>query len=249
MTQATLALTYDSTLFSVSPSDIRLGSVPASGAGWTLDSTVDAAAGQIGLTIWSATPITSSAAGSLVTIVFHRTAAAASGAITIDVVPSVDPDGNGVISTQVDDVQGPYTLTPAPSDAYDPRIDGLVELATPDAPVTAVVRAVAAPVAPAIAVAAKVVAPVSAVVVSPQGGAPKEPPPVPQRAADGLFTALGRAAGTSEALIAAGGLGQALPDALAAQMSAGTSAQADLDRLLWDRGDSAWQDDNRPWLF
>ena len=129
MAQATLALSYDPAVFSVSTSDIRLGSVPASGSGWMLDSTVDAATGQVGVTIWSATPITSSAAGSLVTIVFHRTAIAASGTTTIDLVKSVNPGGSGVIYTQVDDVQGPYTLTPAPSDVFNPQIDGLVSLA------------------------------------------------------------------------------------------------------------------------
>jgi hypothetical protein len=128
MTQATLAVSYDPAVFSVSAADIRLGSVPASGRGWTLDPTVDAATGQIGVTIWSATPITSSAAGSLVTIVFHRTAAAASGTTTIDLVSAVNPDGAGVLETQVDDSQGPYTLTPAPSDAFDPQIDGIVDL-------------------------------------------------------------------------------------------------------------------------
>ena len=128
MTQATLALSYDPAIFSVSTSDIQLGSVPASGSGWTLQSAVDPAAGQIGVTIWSPTPIASSTAGSLVTIVFRRSDTAASGTTAIDLVPSVDPAGSGVILTQVDDNQGPYTLTPAPTDGYDPQIDGLVSL-------------------------------------------------------------------------------------------------------------------------
>ena len=136
MTQATLALSYDPAIFGVSTSDIQLGSVPASGSVWTLESAVDPAAGQIGVTLWSPTPIASSAAGSLVTIVFHRTDAAASGTTTIDLVPSVDPAGSGVIYTQVDDDLGPYTLTPAPSDAYDPQIDGLVSLGAAEADAT-----------------------------------------------------------------------------------------------------------------
>ena len=128
MTQATLALTYDPAVLSVSASDIQLGSVPASGTGWTLQAAVDPAAGQIGVTLWSPTPISSSAAGSLVTIVFHRTDAAATGTTAIDLVPSVDPAGSGVIVTQVDDDLGPYTLTPAPTDGFDPQIDGLLSL-------------------------------------------------------------------------------------------------------------------------
>ena len=124
MTQATLALTYNPAVLSVSSGDIRLGGIPASGTGWTLDSTVDAAAGQIGLTIWSATPITSSAAGSLVTIVFHR-AAEAAGTTTIDLVGAVDPAGSIPLQTQVDDIQGPYTLSPAPSGRSIRRSTGL----------------------------------------------------------------------------------------------------------------------------
>ena len=34
-----------------------------------------------------------------------------------------------MIYTQVDDAQGPLTLTPTPTDGYDPQIDGLVTLA------------------------------------------------------------------------------------------------------------------------
>jgi hypothetical protein len=218
MTQATLAVSYDPAVFSVSSSDIHLGSVPASGSGWTLESTLDAASGQIGVTIWSATPIASSAAGSLVTIVFHRTAMAASGTTSIDLVNSADPDGSGVIFTQVDDVQGPYTLTPAPSDVFDPQIDGLVSLA--------------AAAGPASAAGAGVVA-----------------GRVSRHVADRLFTALGRGAvGTAELAIAGYGAEPGAPEAWAAQTSAVVSAQANLDRLLWESGDSSWQDDKRPWL-
>ena len=94
MTEAMLALTYDAAVFSVSSSDIQLGTVPASGSGWKLQSVVDQATGQIGVTIWSPTPIGSSAAGSLVTIDFHlRSGLVAAGTTTIDLVSSVDPNG------------------------------------------------------------------------------------------------------------------------------------------------------------
>ena len=131
MTEATLAISYDPAVFRVSTSDIQLGSVPASGSGWSLQSVVDAATGQIGVTLWSTTPIASSAAGSLVTIDFHQRGLVAAGTTTIDLVSSVDPEGLGpnglgVIQTQVNDAHGPYTLTPAPTDAYNPQIDGLV---------------------------------------------------------------------------------------------------------------------------
>jgi hypothetical protein len=142
MTEATLALSYDPAIFSVSSSDIQLGAVPASGSDWSLQSVVDAATGQIGVTLWSSTPITSSAAGSLVTIDFHQSGLVAAGTTTIDLMSSVDPEGLasnglGVIQTQIDDAHGPYTLTPAPTDAYNPQIDGLVSLAAAAAAVKA----------------------------------------------------------------------------------------------------------------
>src|SRR5262249_38330861 len=68
LTQAQLALTYDPTVFQVAAGDIQLGSVPASGTGWALQATVDAGTGHIGITLFSATPIQTSAGGSLVTI-------------------------------------------------------------------------------------------------------------------------------------------------------------------------------------
>ena len=46
MTQALLALTYDPAVLSVTPADIHLGTVPASGTGWTLQSVVDAQHGS-----------------------------------------------------------------------------------------------------------------------------------------------------------------------------------------------------------
>jgi hypothetical protein len=251
MVQATLALRYDPAVFSVSTSDIRLGSVPASGSGWTLDSTVDAAAGQIGVTIWSATPVTSSAAGSLVTIVFHRTALVASETTAVDVVNSVDPMGSGVMYTEVDDAQGPYTLTPAPTDSYDPRIDGLVSLGAGQAGSSGSASVVAGPVTLVGAGAeATVVGPVSPVGVSPHFIARANAAPVRQQLTDGLFTALGRGAVEgAELAILDSGAEQAVLEALAAQMSTDASAQADLDRSLWEREDSSWQDGKSQWLL
>jgi len=234
MTQATLAVSYDPAVFSVSAGDIRLGSVPASGRGWTLDPTVDAATGQIGVTIWSATPITSSAPGSLVTIVFHRTAAAAAATTTIDLASAVNPNGGRVMETQVDDSQGPYTLTPAPSDAFDPRIDGVVNLGGVSAAVpTALAKLVTSVIAgPAAASSAGAVA-------SQQAGAAR----VSQHAADGLFAALGSGV-VNAAELALGGASQGL----AAELGASGSAQAKLDSLIWESEESVWQDGKRDWL-
>src|SRR5262249_27845902 len=71
LTQAPLALTYDPGVLSVSGADVHLGTVPAAGTGWRLQSVVDAATGQIGITLFSVTPISTSVGGSLVTIDFH----------------------------------------------------------------------------------------------------------------------------------------------------------------------------------
>jgi hypothetical protein len=38
-------------------------------------------------------------------------------------VASVNPTGNQVITTELEDAQGTFTLTPAPSNSFDARID------------------------------------------------------------------------------------------------------------------------------
>ena len=114
MTEAELALTYDPTALSVSVADIQLGSIPTSGTGWTLTSEVDAATGQIGIQLYSLTPIMSAEAGSLATITFHLIDGTAKGLTAVHLVGSVNPNGRGVIHTAVDDNQGGFILTPAP---------------------------------------------------------------------------------------------------------------------------------------
>src|ERR1700730_7707863 len=71
MTEAILALTYDPSLLSVSASDITLGSIPSLGEGWHLTSVVDQVTGQIGIILYSTTPITATEAASLANIDFH----------------------------------------------------------------------------------------------------------------------------------------------------------------------------------
>jgi len=270
MTEATLALSYDPAVLSLSTSDIHLGTVPDAGSGWTLQSVVNPATGQIGVTVWSPTPIDSSAAGSLVTIDFHRSGLVAAGTTSVDLVSSVDPRGlgaAGVIHTQVDDDQGPYTLTYASTDA-------VVSLAAAEASATDSASAPAAvpvsathvwpvtvtdtplPVLPHLA-ASVVIGPVplasaGAVVkangaVSPLGASPRPSASagaagVPQHLADDLFTALARGAvDPAELAILGSGAEQAVGQALAAQMSTAGFAQANLDRLLWDAtGETDW---------
>jgi len=61
-----------------------LGTVPASGSGWTVAALVDPVTGQLGITLSSLTPITTTvAAWSLVTIAFHWTGAPLHGTSAI----------------------------------------------------------------------------------------------------------------------------------------------------------------------
>jgi hypothetical protein len=143
------------------------------------------------------------------------------------------------------------TLGPAPTDAYDPRIDGVVTLtdatgaasaAGADA-LSAGVADTAVPVLPRLttSVVAVPAAPVSAGVARSASG-------VSQHVADGLFAILGSgAAAPAELALLGGGGDAAVPQALAAQMSGG-SAQASLDNLLWESEDSSWLDGKRDWL-
>ena len=297
MTEATLALTYDPAVFSVSSSDIHLGSVPASGSGWTLQSTIDQATGQIAVTILSTAPIASSAAGSLVTIDFHQIGLTAAGTTTIDLVGSVDPNGSAPTYTQVDGQQGPYVLSPAPANAYHPQIDALVTLAGAEGATGSAegatgsaegatgsaegatgsaegatgsaegatgsaegatgsasalpqltVSVVAGPVAPVSAAAAvEALGPVSSVGVASRASASAGAAQVPQQLADGLFTALARGAvDPAELAILDSDEDEAVSQALAAEISAAGSAQANLDNLLWgDDGEAGGWDFTR----
>jgi hypothetical protein len=117
MTEAILALTYDPSVLSVSAADIRAGTIPALGSGWHLNAVVDQATGQIGIELFSTTPITTAQAGSLVTIGFHvrgdqdGVRLAWLEAPAVQVVTSITVNGQTFI-TQVADDQGQFTLTP-----------------------------------------------------------------------------------------------------------------------------------------
>jgi hypothetical protein len=124
LTQAVLALTYDPTVFTVSPADVRLGAVPAAGTGWALQAVVDTATGQIGITLFSATPLATSVGGSLVTITFRLRQGAHAGAAPVRLEPAVNPTGRGTLWTALDDDQGPLALHLAPADAADPGSEG-----------------------------------------------------------------------------------------------------------------------------
>jgi hypothetical protein len=105
---------------------------------------------------------------------------------------------------------------------------------------------VAGPVA---AVGTKAVRRVSAVGVSPGRLASADAARVSQHVADGLFAALGGAVDAAELAVLGSGVEQAAGQALATQMSVAGSAQANLDSLLWESGDSSWLDGESPWLL
>ncbi len=98
---ASLALTFDPTVLTITADDISLGSIPSRGSGWQLAAVVDQATGQIGIQLYSSTPIASNDAGSLVNIVFHLLASSDRPTGTTPVLPtttvrlvnSASPDG------------------------------------------------------------------------------------------------------------------------------------------------------------
>jgi autotransporter-associated beta strand protein len=110
MTEAILALSYDPKVLSVSSSDITLGSIPSRGTGWQISSVVDPATGQIGITLYSTTAITTTQAGSLVNIAFHVLPGATVSAASVQLINRTTPNGQQ-FTTQVDDAQGQFILS------------------------------------------------------------------------------------------------------------------------------------------
>ncbi len=111
LTSASLALIYDPTVLTISVSDITLGSIPSQGTGWQLVSMVDQTTGQIGIEIYSSTPISSSQAGSLVNIAFHVLPGASVSRTAVQLVNAVTPNGQWC-GTGVADSQGAMILSP-----------------------------------------------------------------------------------------------------------------------------------------
>ncbi len=124
--RANLALAYDPRQFTVSAADVHPGSL-LSGGNWSIVPTIDQATGQIGIALSSSTPLTSTNGGSLITIEYHRTGTTA-GPVPFELVASADPNGQ-YVATELEDAQGIFTLSPAPTNDFDPHIDGLVMLA------------------------------------------------------------------------------------------------------------------------
>jgi hypothetical protein len=109
-TEAILALQYDPQLFDVSATDIQLGSLTSSG--WQMTAVVNRQTGEIGIDLFSSTPILTAAAGSLVTISMHVDAGAGSLAslTPLTVVSQVNPTGTRAYRLEVADAQGALVL-------------------------------------------------------------------------------------------------------------------------------------------
>jgi hypothetical protein len=110
MTEAILALRYDPKALTVSTADITLGSLPGLGSGWQLVSGVDQASGQIGVDLYSVTPITAAQAGSLVNIVFHIAVGASPMTTSVQLVNAATSNGQH-FATEVNDSQGQLVLS------------------------------------------------------------------------------------------------------------------------------------------
>ncbi len=124
MTEAVLALRYNPQEFDVSAADVQLGSLTA---GWQFTTSVNSQSGEIGIDLWSATPIQTTASGSLVTITVGSgqwaedavgsgqwaVGSNAGGGVipsSISLVNQVDPTGQRLFTTTVADAQGAFAL-------------------------------------------------------------------------------------------------------------------------------------------
>ena len=121
--KAQLVLAYDANDFTVSAADVHAGSLLA-GGGWSIVPIIDQATGQIVIELSSSTPIISTSSGSLVTITFHLTAPG-SGSAPIELTHIEAIIGPTVI-TELEDGQGMFTLSPAPTNSFNPQIDSVV---------------------------------------------------------------------------------------------------------------------------
>jgi len=104
------------------------------GGTWSVVPSIDQATGQIGIVLSSSTPVSAATGGSLVTIDFHPVKASGgrqppgdSGQAQFALVAYVTPNGQ-YFPTELEDTQGAFILTPAPTNSFDPRIDGVVFL-------------------------------------------------------------------------------------------------------------------------
>ncbi len=123
LTEATLALTYDPSMLNVAAADITLGTVPGRGTGWQIISMVDKTTGQIGIQLYSATPIIATQGGSLVNITFHMLPGATASTTAVQLVNAATPYGQW-FGTVLADSQGGLILSPGVDQVLVPAGSG-----------------------------------------------------------------------------------------------------------------------------
>ena len=110
VTEAILAVQFDPAEFTVSALDVQLGNLPLSGSGWQLQTAINSQTGQIGIDLFSSTPLQTAAGGTLAWITFHVRENAPVGSTGINLVQSVNPTGSRSFVTTVSDVHGGMVL-------------------------------------------------------------------------------------------------------------------------------------------
>jgi hypothetical protein len=88
---------------------VHPGSVLAGGTGWTITTTINPTTGEIAIFFVSITPIASSAGGSLVSLDFQALSQTSDSPAAL--VDAVNPTGQQVVTTELEDAQGAFTLT------------------------------------------------------------------------------------------------------------------------------------------
>jgi hypothetical protein len=80
-----------------------------------LTASINALTGEIGINLFSTSPLTTPDGGSLVTIAFHVKPTAPAGPTSIHLAADVNPSGNRVIRTSLNDAQGGLVLHGVPT--------------------------------------------------------------------------------------------------------------------------------------
>jgi hypothetical protein len=111
---------------------VQLGTLPSAAAGWELQTAVNALTGEIGIDLFSSTPLQTTAAGSLVTITLHVRETAPAGSSEVTLVNQVNPTGQRNFHTEVADDQGALVLhTNLTAQGMEPGAPGQVTVANP----------------------------------------------------------------------------------------------------------------------
>jgi PKD repeat protein len=125
LTAATIAITYDPRVFTARSADVQLGAVST---GWSLAANVNSTTGQVGISLSTGTPDTSTIGGSLAFITLHVNPNATAGPAPINLDANNSPSGSPV-TTQLTAAQGPLALLPPVTNGpNDPGVDGIVTI-------------------------------------------------------------------------------------------------------------------------